>query len=119
MRMTNFSRRALAWAVAAGLVFLVAAPVAAQTTSASIFGQVKDSQGGVLPGATVTLTSRTQGNALTATTDAEGRFIFAIVRPDLYSVKVSMQGFKTLERTNVQVSANDKFSAGILTMEVG
>src|SRR5512143_3266148 len=119
MRMTNFSRRALAWAVAAGLVFLVAAPVAAQTTSASIFGQVKDAQGGVLPGATVTLTSRTQANTMTATTDAEGRFVFAIVRPDLYALKISMTGFKTLERTNVQVNANDKFSAGIMTLEVG
>jgi len=55
----------------------------------------------------------------TTTTDAEGRFVYPIVRPDLYALKITMQGFKTLERTNVQVSANDKFSAGILTMEVG
>ena len=40
----------------------------AQTTSASVSGTVQDSQGGVLPGATVTLTSRTQGNALTTMT---------------------------------------------------
>ena len=30
-----------------------------------------------------------------------------------------MQGFKTLERTNVQVSANDRFFTGILTLDVG
>jgi hypothetical protein len=119
MRMTDFSRQALVWAAAAGLVFLAAAPVAAQTTSASIFGQVKDSQGGVLPGAAVTLTSRTQAFTMNATTDHEGRFLFPIVRPDLYALKVSMQGFKTVERTNVQVNANDKFFAGILTLEVG
>ena len=119
MRLSRSGRHALGWAVAIGLCLLAAAPVAAQTTSASIFGQVKDSQGGVLPGATVTLTSRTQGNTATATTDAEGRFIFPIVRPDLYSLKVVMQGFKTLERTNVQVGANDKFSAGSMTLEVG
>ncbi len=119
MRLTDPGRHALRWAVAVGLCLLAAAPVAAQTTSASIFGQVKDSQGGVLPGAAVTLTSRTQGSTLTATTDAEGRFVFAIVRPDLYALKVGMQGFKTHERTNVQVSANDKFSAGIITLEVG
>src|SRR5512144_54381 len=119
MRMTNFSRRAFAWAVAAGLVLLAAAPVAAQTTSASIFGQVKDSQGGVLPGAAVTLTSRTQAYSLNTTSDREGRFSFPIVRPDLYALKVSVDGFKTVERTNVQVSANDKFSAGIIPLEVG
>jgi hypothetical protein len=106
-------------AVAGALCLLAAAPLAAQTTSASIFGQVKDAQGGVLPGATVTLTSRTQANSLTATTDNEGRFVFAIVRPDLYSLKASMQGFKTLEQTNVVVNANDKFFTGILTLQVG
>ena len=119
MRMTDLGRRALGWAVAAGLCLLAAAPVAAQTTSASVAGQVKDAQGGVLPAATVTLTSKTQANTLTATTDAEGRFVFPIVRPDDYVLRVSMQGFKTLERTTVQVSANDRFFAGILTLEVG
>ncbi|MET0167879.1 MAG: hypothetical protein ABW318_23160, partial [Vicinamibacterales bacterium] len=34
----------------------------AQTTSASVSGVVQDPQGGVLPGVTVTLTSRTQGS---------------------------------------------------------
>ena len=33
----------------------------AQTTSASVSGTIQDSQGGVLPGVTVTVTSRTQG----------------------------------------------------------
>ena len=37
----------------------------AQTTSASVSGTVQDAQGGVLPGVTVTMTSRTQGNVLT------------------------------------------------------
>jgi hypothetical protein len=120
MRMSHSGRRALTWAIAAVLCCLVTAvPVAAQTTSASVFGQVKDAQGGVLPGATITLTSKTQANTQTATTDAEGRFVFTIVRPDLYVLRASMEGFKTLERTTVQVNANDRFFAGILTLEVG
>ena len=93
--------------------------LAAQTTSASVSGTVQDAQGGVLPGVTVTLTSRTQGNVLSATTDSEGRFVFPIVRPDTYSLTVSLTGFKTLERTNVVVNANDKLSTGILTLDVG
>ena len=72
--------------------------VRAQTTSASVSGSVQDAQGGVLPGVTVTLTSKTQGNVLTAVTDAGGRFVFAIVRPDTYTLQVALQGFKTLER---------------------
>ena len=90
-----------------GLVLFSPSVLDAQTTSAVVSGSVKDSQGGALPGATVTLTSRTQGNVLTATTDAEGRYVFSIVRPDSYTLRVTMQGFKTLERTNVVVNAND------------
>ena len=91
----------------------------AQTTSASVSGSIQDSQGGVLPGVTVTMTSRTQGNVLTTVTDEGGRFVFGIVRPDTYSLQVTLQGFKTLERTNLVVNANDKLSAGALTLEVG
>jgi Carboxypeptidase regulatory-like domain/TonB-dependent Receptor Plug Domain len=103
-----------------GLVFLAdQSLVHAQTTSASVSGTVQDSQGAVLPGVTVTLTSRTQGNALSTATDAEGRFTFPIVRPDTYTLQVSLEGFKTQELTNVVVNANDKFSAGVVTMDVG
>src|SRR5262245_25675334 len=93
--------------------------VLAQTTSATVSGTVQDPQGGVLPGVTVTLTSKTQGNVLSAVTDEGGRFVFAIVRPDTYTLQVSLQGFKTLERTNVVVNANDRLSTGVLTLEVG
>ena len=115
--------RGLKGGLAGALVALVFAGypgvVHAQTTSASVSGSIQDSQAGVLPGVTVTLTSRTQGNVLTAVTDEGGRFVFPIVRPDTYSLKVTLQGFKTLEKTNVVVNANDKLSAGILQMEVG
>ena len=101
------------------LTLLASAPLPAQTTSASVLGSVVDSRGGVLPGAAVTLTSRTQANTLSAIADREGRFVFPIVRPDTYTLRVSNEGFRTLERTNVVVSANDRFSAGVLTLEVG
>src|SRR6266481_2805332 len=115
-------RRTLAAATAlVALVFLLASPLSlhAQTTSAFVSGTVRDAQGGVLPGATVTLTSRTQGNALAAHTDAEGRFVFPIVRPDTYTLQVKMQGFKTMEQTNLVVNANDRLSAGVIALEVG
>ena len=91
----------------------------AQTTSASVSGSVQDQQGGMLPGVTVTLTSRTQGNSLTAVTDADGRFSFAIVRADTYTLQVALQGFKTLEQTNLVLNANDRVSLGNLALEVG
>jgi hypothetical protein len=107
-------------ALVVGLVWLAGGTsLHAQTTSASVSGQIRDAQGGALAGATVTLTSRTQASTQTATADREGRFVFAIVRPDTYTLKATIAGFKTLERTNVVVNANDRLSAGVLTLEVG
>jgi hypothetical protein len=102
-----------------GLVFAARSPALAQTTSASVSGVVHDTQGAVLPGVTVTLTSQTQGNAVTTTTDGEGRFIFAIVRPDTYTLQASLQGFRTVERTKVVVSANDRLAVPTMVLEVG
>jgi len=67
-----------------------------QTTSASVSGSAKDSSGGDLPGVTDTKTSTTQGNVLTAVTDSGGRFVFPIVRPDTYTLQVTLAGFKTM-----------------------
>jgi hypothetical protein len=91
----------------------------AQTTSASVTGSVQDASGGILPGVTVTLTSNNQRNVLTAVSDDGGRFVFPIVRPDTYSLKVTLQGFKTLERTTVVVNANDRLALGVLALEIG
>ncbi len=109
----------LGTALVALVCFAIPTVVHAQTTSASVSGAVSDNQGAMLPGVTVTLTSKTQGNALSTTTDNEGRFVFTIVRPDTYTLSLTLSGFKTIERTNVVVNANDKFSAGTMTMEVG
>ena len=119
--MFQFGRLRATMAIAVvALVFAGSPPVIeAQTTSASVQGTIVDPQKGVLPGVTVTLKSKTQSDVLTAVTDAEGRFVFPIVRPDSYVLTATLQGFKTFEQTNVVVSANDKLSAGTLMLEVG
>jgi hypothetical protein len=90
----------------------------AQTTSASVAGTVKDSQGGVLPTATVTLVSATQATEQRTATDGLGHFLFAYVRPDTYTLRVSFAGFQSAERT-VVVSANDRLDVGTFTLAVG
>jgi len=85
----------------------------AQTTSASVQGTVVDSTGGVLSGTQVVLTSTTQGNALTTTTDARGNYVFPNIRPDTYTLRISSQGFKTVEMKKVVVGAKDQFNAGL------
>jgi len=82
-------RSCLRVALAAALVLVSCSWLQAQTTTASIAGSVKDAQGGVLPGATVTLTSKTQGTVQTVVSDGLGNFYFAYVRPDSYTLRSS------------------------------
>ena len=114
MRFVSGLRGVLCAALVALLFAGYPAAVHAQTTSASVSGAVLDAQGAVLPGVTVTLTSHTQGNVLTTVTDSGGRFVLPIVRPDSYTLKAQLQGFKTVERTNVVVNANETVRMGLL-----
>src|SRR5690349_421767 len=92
----------------------------AQVTTGSIAGTVKDPQGGVIPGATVTLISETRGTQLSDVfTNENGDFTFPNVSPDRYTLQITMEGFKTLKRTGVVISAGDRTSIGTLTIEVG
>ncbi len=109
---------ATAVATAAALCAL-AIPVAAQITTGTVTGSIKDSQGGVVPGVTVTLVSATQGTKSDAHTNTEGDFIFPNVAAGTYILRVSLDGFKTLERPGVIVSPGERVVVSNLMLEVG
>jgi len=119
LRDLRLQRALKAIALATLLCLAGAVSLQAQTTSASVAGSVKDAQGGVLPGATVTLTSDTQGTEMTAVSDALGSFLFPIVRPDTYTMKIALEGFTTIQGTKVVVRANERVTAGSFTLQVG
>jgi len=105
---------------ALALTVLAALPAAAQLTTGTLTGTIKDAQGGVIPGASVTLTSEARGTQLPpAFTNTQGDFVIANVAPDTYTIQVSMDGFKTLKRSGISVSAGDRVGLGVLTVEVG
>jgi hypothetical protein len=91
----------------------------AQTITGSISGAVTDSSGGMIPGATVTLTSDKTGQARGSTTDSEGRFNFAALQPGSYALKVERQGFQTLDQRGVILSANESLALGELKLQPG
>ncbi len=107
--------------VALAAAFLLAAgvPIHAQTTSASVSGIVKDAQGGVLPGVSVVIVNQAQGTEQTVTSDENGSFLFPYVPPGTYTIKLTLAGFQTLEKTGVLVNANDRLMAGVFTMTIG
>ena len=84
------------------LLLAAALPLAAQSLTGTVTGIVKDEQGGVLPGVTVTLTGKT--GTRTAVTDAEGGYRFAALDPGTYSVTAELTGFRPKRQDNVVVS---------------
>ena len=70
---------------------LASTPVGAQTTG-SVVGSVKDSQGAVIPGATVSLISETRGTTIDAQSTDVGAFQFPSVIADRYTVRITLQG---------------------------
>ena len=94
--------------VALGLT-LGARIASAQTiTTGSISGEIKDAQGGTLPGATVTATHVPTGTSFTAVTDNDGRFQVQGVRVGgPYTVTVTMPGFKPYEGKDLTVQLGD------------
>ena len=82
----------------------------AQTITGSISGAVTDSNGGFIPGATVTLVGEKTGQSRTATTDSDGRFNFAALQPGSFVIKVEREGFQTYEQREVILSANEKLA---------
>jgi hypothetical protein len=100
-------------------IFCLTSTLASAQTTATVTGNVKDDQGGVIPGATVTLVSETRGTSLESVTSATGDFVFSNITGDTYTVRVSMDGFKTVERRGVAVSPGDRAVVPTLNLEVG
>jgi hypothetical protein len=78
------------------------------STTGSITGTVVDGQGAAIPGATVTISSERGTQALLS--DANGRFLAAYLVPGRYAVRVDLQGFTPLERTDVEVRLGQRSS---------
>jgi hypothetical protein len=100
-------------------VFGFTSSAAAQATTGTVAGTVKDAQGGIIPGATVTLISETRGTTFEAQSSATGDFVISNVPGDSYTIRVAMDGFKTSERKGVAVTPGDRVAVGALTVEVG
>jgi Carboxypeptidase regulatory-like domain len=106
--------------ILAAALLAVAAPVWAQITTGTVSGTIKDSQGGVIPGATVVLVSETRGTKSAPTfTNESGDYVFPNVTPDTYTVEVTMDGFKTVKRAGIAVSGADRVGVPPLTLEPG
>jgi hypothetical protein len=77
----------------------------AQVLYGSIVGNVTDEQGGIVPGATVTVTNQNTNLTRDSVTNAEGAYSLPSLVPGTYDVKVSLEGFREFVQTGVPVTA--------------
>src|SRR5690349_3433668 len=110
------------WLAACAPVFLFAAfaavPLRAQNANGEANGTIVDPSGAVLPGVTVTLTSRETGIVRTATSNASGNFVFVNVPPGTYVIAGELTGFKTVQTAPFVVGVGERVTEQV-TMTVG
>ena len=92
------------------LVALASAAGYAQTTG-QISGTVRDSQGGVLPGVTVTVKNLNTGLLWTEVTSPAGAYVLTNLPIGTYSVVAELQGFRKAERTGFELTADGRITA--------
>jgi hypothetical protein len=100
-----------------GLLFFLVSSAEAQFASA-IEGTLTDSSGGIVPGATVTLTNLATSAAQTAHTNDAGYYRFSSLGNGLYSVRVTLQGFKTVIQDQIRLQVAETRTIN-LVMDVG
>jgi hypothetical protein len=106
------------------LTALLSTPASAQVDTGTLSGTVKDESGGVLPGATVTITHEGQALTLTTVTRGDGTYIFTPIRTGAYSVEVDFPGFRKGIRRGLTVSIQENvrvdftLQTGVVTEEV-
>lgn len=117
--MSSFRLNGFTLFVSISVIIIAAFSAEAQTITGTISGTVTDPNGGVIPGANVTLTNVQVGNARSSVTNAEGRFTFPALQPGTYSVRIEHQGFQVLLRENTVLSANENLALGELALATG
>ncbi|HEX6190430.1 MAG TPA: carboxypeptidase regulatory-like domain-containing protein [Pyrinomonadaceae bacterium] len=98
------TRKLITYLSAFLLTVAICATVAAQTR-ATLRGSVNDEVGAVIVGATVTLTDASGGTPKTATSGADGGFVFTGLTPGKYMIRAEAGGFSASEAVEVDVTA--------------
>src|ERR1043165_1556365 len=101
-----------------GVLLLFVSITATAQFRASIQGTVKDTTGGLVPQATITVTNKETGKTDTTTTSDEGFYRVSALAPGAYTVTVEKTGYKKKILENVSVRA-EAVSAVDIDLEVG
>src|ERR1700733_10522180 len=88
------------------LAALLATTAFAQTFNGNLAGIATDASGAVLPSATLKLDSPSTGLTRTATSSADGEYLFADLPVGIYTLTVSAAGFQTKKIDGIEVAVS-------------
>jgi hypothetical protein len=98
----------------AAVLLAASAHAQSQATTGEVNGRVTDAQGGVLPGASVTLTNPATGYTRTVVTSGEGYYVAPLLPPAAYDVTFEMSGLQSQKRkANVTVGSTVTINASL------
>lgn len=121
MRSMYPGRKALSFGSSLGLLFILTLLLQvlkpgcafAQEFRASITGQVADSSGAVIPGATITAVNAETHLTYATESDSQGIYTLLYLLPGQYSVTVKAPGFQATIYNNVALDSAQKFGLNV------
>src|SRR5579863_9655239 len=124
MNRKGLTMGSLSWAAVLPLLVLALVVLGLPTSrraqvTATLTGTVEDQSGGVIPGATVTLTNEATKFASVDTSNGAGLYAFPSLTPGTYDIKASAKGFKAKEVTGIVLNAGDIKTVPALDLTVG
>src|SRR5437763_6396493 len=93
-------------------------PLAAQEARGTLLGRVTDPTDALVAGANVRVQNVDTGIRLSSVTNHTGDYIFPLLVPGNYTIRVEHPGFKTYTRSGIAVRVNDQVAINV-TLEVG
>ena len=94
--------------MSAFLLTFLSIPATAQTNKAEIVGTVKDANGALVPGASVTITKVDTGTERKVTSGDAGEYDAPLLDIGRYKVTATKQGFQTTTNENIVLQTNDR-----------
>lgn len=113
-----YVRRACSLIFSLACFVFLSATAWAQTDQGRIVGTVTDSNGAIVPGASVSAKSERTGEERTVTTNDGGYYIISGLRPAIYTVTAAAQNL-TVRATNVQVLVGQEFNLPLTLLATG
>src|SRR6185295_14440674 len=99
---------------------LLLAPVSlAQTDQGRITGTVHDQARAVIGGATVTITNERTGEQRSTTSNDQGLYVIANLKPSTYTLRATANGFGQSEVTGIELLVGQKLTSDIEVKPAG